>query len=67
MRTAVRVVLSFLLGFVLTYVIVVAGLFWRAHLNNVFDREPPHAEGQAGFGVTDPRMARYILSLRKSF
>ena len=34
-------------------------------VNNVFDREPPHRQGQAGFGVTDPRMARYTLTLRK--
>jgi outer membrane receptor for Fe3+-dicitrate len=34
-------------------------------VNNVFNREPPHRQGNAGFGVTDPRMARYSLSLRK--
>jgi outer membrane receptor protein involved in Fe transport len=34
-------------------------------VNNVFDREPPHRQGRAGFGVTDPRMARYSLTLRK--
>lgn len=48
---------------------------WRARVldetklaitvNNVFDREPPHRQGNAGFGVTDPRMARYSLTLRK--
>ncbi|MSU68585.1 MAG: hypothetical protein CK548_07180 [Opitutia bacterium] len=34
-------------------------------VNNVFNREPPHRQGLAGFGVTDPRMARYSLTLRK--
>lgn len=34
-------------------------------INNIFDREPPHRQGQAGFGVTDPRMMRYSLTLRK--
>jgi outer membrane receptor protein involved in Fe transport len=34
-------------------------------INNVFDREPPHRQGNAGFGVTDPRMRRYALTLRK--
>jgi iron complex outermembrane recepter protein len=34
---------------------------------NVLDREPPHIQGLAGFAVTDPRMARYAISLRKSF
>ena len=34
-------------------------------VNNVLDREPPHRQGNAGFGVTDPRMARYSLTLRK--
>ncbi len=34
-------------------------------VNNVFDREPPHRQGKAGFGVTDPRMARYSITLRK--
>lgn len=34
-------------------------------VNNVFDREPPHRQGNAGFGVTDPRQARYSLTLRK--
>ena len=34
-------------------------------VNNVFDREPPHRQGNAGFGVTDPRMRRYSLTLRK--
>jgi len=34
-------------------------------VNNVLDREPPHRQGRAGFGVTDPRMARYSLTLRK--
>jgi outer membrane receptor protein involved in Fe transport len=34
-------------------------------VNNVFDREPPHRQGRAGFGVTDPRMMRYSLTLRK--
>lgn len=37
------------------------------NVNNVFDREPPHIQGQAGFAVTDPRMARYVLTLRKIF
>jgi iron complex outermembrane recepter protein len=36
-------------------------------VNNVFDREPPHRQGNAGFGVTDPRQARYSLTLRKQF
>ena len=36
-------------------------------VNNVFDREPPHRQGNAGFGVTDPRMARYSFTLRKAF
>jgi outer membrane receptor protein involved in Fe transport len=53
----------------------IAGL-WRNPLadtklsltvNNVFNREPPHRQGNAGFGVTDPRMARYGLTLRKKF
>ena len=44
-----------------------AGTKLSLTINNVFDREPPHVEGQAGFAITDPRMARYILSLRKSF
>ena len=34
-------------------------------VNNVLDREPPHRQGNAGFGVTDPRMRRYSLTLRK--
>jgi iron complex outermembrane recepter protein len=34
-------------------------------INNVFDREPPHRQGRAGFGVTDPRMMRYSITLRK--
>ena len=34
-------------------------------VNNVLDREPPHRQGLAGFGVTDPRMARYSITLRK--
>jgi outer membrane receptor for Fe3+-dicitrate len=34
-------------------------------VNNVFDREPPHRQGRAGFGVTDPRMMRYSITLRK--
>lgn len=46
---------------------LLAGTKLSLTINNVLDREPPHAQGQAGFGVTDPRMARYILSLRKSF
>jgi hypothetical protein len=37
------------------------------NVNNVFDREPPHIQGQAGFAVTDPRMARYVITLRKAF
>lgn len=37
------------------------------NVNNVLDREPPHRQGNAGFGVTDPRMARYSLTLRKAF
>ena len=37
------------------------------NVSNIFDREPPHRQGNAGFGVTDPRMARYALTLRKSF
>jgi iron complex outermembrane receptor protein len=36
-------------------------------VNNIFDREPPHRQGNAGFGVTDPRMARYALTLRREF
>ena len=35
------------------------------NIDNVFDREPPHRQGRAGFGVTDPRMMRYTLTLRK--
>ncbi|MDB6113477.1 MAG: hypothetical protein JWQ62_422, partial [Lacunisphaera sp.] len=34
---------------------------------NVLNREPPAVQGEAGFAVTDPRMARYALTLRKSF
>lgn len=34
-------------------------------VNNVLDREPPHRQGNAGFGVTDPRMRRYSITLRK--
>ncbi len=34
---------------------------------NVINREPPHAQGQAGFGVTDPRMRRYGITLTKHF
>jgi outer membrane receptor protein involved in Fe transport len=34
-------------------------------VNNVFDREPPHRQGNAGYGVIDPRMRRYSLTLRK--
>jgi len=34
---------------------------------DVLNREPPHIEGSAGFAVTDPRMARYALTLKKSF
>jgi iron complex outermembrane recepter protein len=37
------------------------------NVNNILDREPPHRQGNAGFGVTDPRMARYTLTLRKQF
>ena len=37
------------------------------NLNNVLDREPPHIQGLAGFAVTDPRMARYVITLRKAF
>jgi iron complex outermembrane receptor protein len=37
------------------------------NVSNVFNREPPHIEGQAGFAVTDPRMARYVITLRKGF
>lgn len=37
------------------------------NVNNVLNTEPPHRSGRAGFGVTDPRMARYVLTLRKSF
>jgi hypothetical protein len=36
-------------------------------INNLFDREPPHLQGSAGFAVTDPRMRRYSLSLLKTF
>jgi len=36
-------------------------------INNLFDREPPHIQGNAGFAVTDPRMRRYSLSLLKTF
>ena len=36
-------------------------------INNLFDREPPHIQGNAGFAVTDPRMRRYSLSLVKTF
>ncbi len=35
------------------------------NINNVFDREPPHRQGNAGYGVIDPRMRRYTLTLRK--
>jgi len=35
------------------------------NVNNFLDREPPHRQGNAGFGITDPRMARYTLTLRK--
>lgn len=34
---------------------------------NVFDREPPHQAGNAGFAITDPRMRRYTVSLTKTF
>jgi iron complex outermembrane recepter protein len=34
-------------------------------VNDLFDREPPHRQGRAGFGVTDPRMMRYSITLRK--
>ncbi|MDB6127999.1 MAG: hypothetical protein JWM35_1895 [Verrucomicrobia bacterium] len=34
---------------------------------DVLNREPPHPQANSGFGVTDPRMARYALTLRKSF
>ncbi|MBI2497712.1 MAG: TonB-dependent receptor, partial [Opitutae bacterium] len=44
-----------------------AGTKLSLTVNNVFDREPPHIEGNAGFAVTDPRMARYVLTLRKAF
>lgn len=44
-----------------------AGTKLSLTVNNVFDREPPHIQGNAGFAVTDPRMARYVLTLRKSF
>lgn len=44
-----------------------AGTKLAVTVNNVFDREPPHRQGQAGFGVTDPRQARYSLTLRKQF
>ncbi len=45
---------------------------WRTRkvaltINNLFDREPPHLQGTAGFAVTDPRMRRYSLSLVKTF
>ena len=36
-------------------------------INNLFDREPPHLQGDAGFAVMDPRMRRYSLSLVKTF
>jgi iron complex outermembrane recepter protein len=36
-------------------------------INNLFDREPPHLQGSAGFAVSDPRMRRYSLSLVKTF
>lgn len=37
------------------------------NINNVFNRQPPHIQGEAGFAVTDPRMARYVITLRKAF
>ncbi len=37
------------------------------NINNVLDQEPPHIQGNAGFAVTDPRMARYVITLRKAF
>jgi hypothetical protein len=36
-------------------------------INNLFDREPPHLQGTAGFAVSDPRMRRYSLALVKTF
>jgi iron complex outermembrane receptor protein len=34
---------------------------------NVFDEAPPPINGDGGFAVSDPRMARYYLTLRKSY
>jgi len=44
---------------------LLSGTKLSLNVNNFLDREPPHRQGRAGFGVTDPRMARYTLSLRK--
>jgi len=44
-----------------------AGTKLSLTVNNVFNREPPHVQGNAGFAVTDPRMARYILTVRRTF
>lgn len=46
---------------------LLAGTKLSLAVNNVFNREPPHIQGNAGFAVTDPRMARYVLTLRKAF
>lgn len=44
---------------------LLSGTKLSLNVNNFLDREPPHRQGRAGFGVTDPRMARYTLTLRK--
>jgi hypothetical protein len=46
---------------------VLTGTKLALTINNLFDREPPHIQGNAGFAVTDPRMRRYSLSLVKAF
>lgn len=46
---------------------LLSGTKLSLNVNNFLNREPPHRQGNAGFGVTDPRMARYTLTLRKQF
>lgn len=38
-----------------------------AGIQNVFDREPSHTNGEGGWAKVDPRQRRYYLSVRKAF